>query len=104
FDQVLDESEAAPGSIDVLAEFGIERDGSLQQDRCDGLLLEEAGAEERFIGGRQIVPVLTKRGVDSIDVATALGANRRLHCFSTTCRFSLFRDIPVHSVIEITPR
>jgi hypothetical protein len=29
FDQVLDESEAAPASIDVPAEFGIERDGSL---------------------------------------------------------------------------
>jgi len=28
FDEVLDESEAAQDSIDVFAEFGIERDGS----------------------------------------------------------------------------
>jgi len=32
FDEVLDEGEAAQASIDVFAEFGIERDGSLQQD------------------------------------------------------------------------
>ena len=32
FDEVLDEGEAAHAFIDVFAEFGIERDGSLQQE------------------------------------------------------------------------
>jgi hypothetical protein len=68
FDQVLDESEAAPASIDVPAEFGIERDGSLQQDGRDGLVLEVAGAQERFIDGRQIVSTLTKRGANRVEV------------------------------------
>jgi len=32
FDEVLDEGEAAEASIDVCAEFGLERDGSFQQE------------------------------------------------------------------------
>jgi hypothetical protein len=32
FDEGLDEREAAPAFIDVLAEPGIERDGSLEQE------------------------------------------------------------------------
>ena len=32
FDQILDEGEAARAAVDVLSEFGIERDGSLQQE------------------------------------------------------------------------
>jgi hypothetical protein len=58
FDEVLDEREAAPCSIDVLAEFGIERDRSFQQDRCDGFVLEAVRAEKRFVDGRQIVSAL----------------------------------------------
>ena len=68
FDEVLDEGEAAQASIDVCAELGIERDGSFQQERRDGLVLEAAGAHERFIDGRQIVPVLIKSGANRVEI------------------------------------
>ncbi len=42
-------------AIDVRAELGIERDGSIQQERRDGLVLEPAGAHEGVVDGRQIV-------------------------------------------------
>ncbi len=50
------------------AELGIERDGSLQQERRDGLVLEAAGAHERVVDGRQIVPVLIKRGANRVEI------------------------------------
>ena len=64
----LMKAEAAHASIDVCAEVGIERDRSLQQERRDGLVLEAAGADERFIDGRQIVPVLVKSGANSVEI------------------------------------
>jgi hypothetical protein len=65
---MLDEGEAAEASIDVCAELGIERDGSLQQEGRDGLVLETAGADARFIDGRQIGHVFVKRGANSLEI------------------------------------
>jgi hypothetical protein len=53
----------------VLAEFGIERNGSLRRDGRDGVVLEAARAEERSIDGRPIVSTLTKRGANSVEIA-----------------------------------
>ncbi len=36
----LMKASAARASVDVLAEFGIERDGSFEQERRDGLVVE----------------------------------------------------------------
>ena len=69
FDEVPDEGEAAQASIDVCAEFGIERDRSFQQEGRDRLVLETASADERFIDGRQIVPVLIESSANSVEVA-----------------------------------
>jgi len=38
-DEIVEEGQAAHASVDVFAEFGIERDGALQQDGRDGLVL-----------------------------------------------------------------
>jgi hypothetical protein len=55
-------------SIDVCAEFGIECDRSFQQVRRDRLVLEAADADERFLDGRQIVPVLIKSSANSFEI------------------------------------
>ena len=68
-DKVLDEGDPSHASIDLSAEFGIERDGSLQQERRDRLVVEAAAAHERVIDGRQIVPVLIKSGANRVEVA-----------------------------------
>ena len=67
-DEELDERDAARASIDLFAELGIERDRSLQKQCRDGLVIEAAGAQERVIDGREIVPVLIKSGANSVEV------------------------------------
>ena len=68
FDEVRDEGAAAHASIDVLAKFGIEPDGSFQQQRRESLVVEAAGDQKRSVDGRQIVPVLIKRGANSVEI------------------------------------
>lgn len=82
----------AHASIDVFAEFGIERHGSLQQDGRDGQVLEAAGAHERFVDSRQTVPVLIKRSANSVEIA-----KRRMELERAVLLFlSLYPPITTH--------
>src|SRR5262245_31721492 len=66
--EVLDERFAAYASIDQRAEFGIEHDQFVQQERRDRLVLEAAGTDEGFIDGWQVVPGLIKRRANSVEI------------------------------------
>src|SRR4029450_6218244 len=68
-DEVFDEGQASAASIDVSAELGIERDGSVQQERRHRLVLETACDCKRFVDGGQLVSVLVERRADDVDVA-----------------------------------
>jgi hypothetical protein len=67
-DEIGDERAPAGIFIHVLAEFGIEGDRSLQQDGCDVLMPEAAGAHEGFVDGCEIVRALGKSGANRVDI------------------------------------
>src|ERR1700738_4241139 len=69
FDEVPHEGGAPYASIDVCAEFAIERDDSVQQERRHRPVLEAARDREGFSDGGQIVPLVIERGANSVDVA-----------------------------------
>ena len=56
-------------SVNLPAELGIERDRSFQQERRDRLVLEATRADECFVDGLQIVPVLIESGADTVEIA-----------------------------------
>jgi len=67
-DAIGDERATAGVFVHMFAKFGIERDRSFQQEGCDVLMLEAAGAHEGFVDGCEIVRARGKSGADGIDI------------------------------------
>jgi hypothetical protein len=67
-DEVPDEPGAAYASVDAHAERGIERDGSLEQDGRDGLVMEAARAHERLVDYREVVTLASKSGSNGVEI------------------------------------
>src|SRR5579872_5451788 len=68
-DEVLREAQPSHTTVDVRAELWTERDGSVQQERRYGVVLEVAGDRERFRHCGQIVPAFIERGADGVEIA-----------------------------------
>ena len=72
-DEVPNEATATDACVHVPSEVGIEHDGSVQQDGRDGLVLEAARAHERIVDGGEIVPGLTERSANRVEIAERRG-------------------------------
>src|SRR5262249_29750732 len=68
-DEVLDEGRASHASIDACAEFGIERDTSIQQKGSHRLVREAAGAGEGFGDGLEMGLVPVERCANAVEIA-----------------------------------
>ena len=68
-DEVLDKCGTSRPAIDPPSQFGVERDGPIQQQRRCGRVLEMARIHERFVHRGKIVGIRIKTCANAIDVA-----------------------------------
>ena len=68
-DEVLDKSRTSRPAIDPPAQFGVERDRPIQQQRRCGRVLEMARIRERFVHRSKIVGIRIETRTNAIDVA-----------------------------------
>jgi len=65
----MDKCGTSRPTINPSAQFGVERDGPIQQQRGCGLVLEMARIHERFVHRCEIAGVRMKTCANAIDVA-----------------------------------
>jgi hypothetical protein len=68
-DEALDKCGTSRPTIDPPAQHGVERDGTIQQQRRCGSVLEMARIHEGFVHHGEIVGICIQTGANAIDIA-----------------------------------